>query len=363
MKREGYIFEKIYNLNNIINAIWKASDKKRNQRRVKMILDNDLFYAKQIQELLKNKNYFPSTPVIKTINDGTSKKTRTIYKPSFYPDQIIHWALMLQIEPIIMRGMYQYSCGSVPNRGTSYGQKAIRNWLDTDKRNTKYCLEMDVKKFYPSIDNELLKGMFRNKIKDKNCLWLIDTIIDSNKGQPIGYFTSQWFANFFLEGLDHYIKEKLGVKYYIRYVDDLVLMGANKKKLHRTRVHVEKYLNSINLELKDNWQVFKVSNRDIDFLGLRFYRDRTTLRKRNALRIKRRMKKIERKGYLNDKDASAIISYWGWIKRSDSFRFYHKHIKPIASIKLAKKVVSINAKLRTNQEKPVRIILKSNRGN
>src|SRR5699024_12412507 len=122
-------------------------------------------------------------------------------------------------------------------------------------------------------------------------------------------------------------------------------MGANKKKLHRTRVHVEKYLNSINLELKDNWQVFKVSNRDIDFLGRRFYRDRTTLRKRNALRIKRRMKKIERKGYLKDKDASANISYWGWIEHSDSFRFYHKHMKHIATRKLAKKVENRNEKI------------------
>ena len=346
MKRQGRIYEPICNINNIKHAMLKASLGKRGQKRVKVILDNMDYYARQIRWLLLNKRFIPSEPQIKTIQDGSNKKTRTISKPNFYPDQIVHWALMLQIEPIIMKGMYEYNCGSVPKRGTSFGQRAIRKWLDGDKKNTKYCLKMDVKKFYPSIDNGILKHMFRGKIKDRDCLWLIDTIIDSNQGQPIGFYTSQWFANFFLQDLDHMIKEKLGVKYYVRYVDDLVLLGSNKKKLHKIRLAVEEYLKSIKLELKGNWQVFRLNKRDIDFLGLRFYRNKTTLRKRNALRIKRRIKKIQKKGYLNDKDASAVISYWGWIKRSNSFYFYHKYIKPIVTIKLARKVVSINAKIR-----------------
>ena len=75
--------------------------------------------------------------------------------------------------------------------------------------------------------------MFRRQIKDQDCLWLIDAIIDAVRGLPIGNYTSQWFANFFLQGLDHFIKEKLGVKYYIRYVDDLVLLGSNKRNYIR----------------------------------------------------------------------------------------------------------------------------------
>lgn len=261
-----------------------------------------------------------------------------------------------------MKGMYNYNCGSVPKRGTSYGQKALRKWLDIDYKNTKWCLKMDIHKFYPSINNKYLKLKFRRKIKDKDCLWLIDTIIDSNQGQPIGFYTSQWFANFFLEDLDHLIKEKLGVKYYVRYVDDLVLLGSNKRKLHKIRIEVEKHLKSIGLELKPNWQVFKVNDRAIDFLGLRFYRNKTTLRKRNALRTRRRVRKIAKKGYLNEKDASAIISYWGWVKRSDSYHYYHKHIKPYVSIKLARKVVSINGKLRkTGQQRKFVAKLESTR--
>ena len=305
-------------------AIANSSLGKRKQKRVKAILDNEEYYARKIQDMLLKKQYVPSPYAIKTVQDGSSGKIRTIYKPRFYPDQIIHWALMLQLQPIMMRGMYEYNCGSVPGRGTSYGQNTLRKWLDTDYKNTKYCLKMDVSKFYPSVDNDTLKEMFRRKIKDKDCLWLIDRIIDSSQGLPIGNYTSQWFANFFLQGLDHYIKEKLGVKYYIRYVDDLVLLGSNKKKLHKAREAISDYLNNINLSLKGDWQVFKVNSRAIDFLGFRFYRNKTILRKRNALRIRRRMRKIQKKDVLTPKDACAVISYWGWIKRSDSYNFYHK---------------------------------------
>lgn len=270
MKRVGYIYNQIWSLDNIKKAILKASLGKRHQKRVAEILSRIDYYAIEIQHLLKFMKYAPSPYIVNTIYDGANKKERTIHKPRFYPDQIIHWALMLQIEPILMRGMYEYNCGSVPGRGTAYGQKTLRKWLDSDRKNTKYCLKLDISKFYPSVDNEILKQMFRRKIKDTDCLWLIDTIIDSGQGLPIGNYTSQWFANFFLEGLDHYIKEQLGIKYYIRYVDDLVLLGPNKKKLHKTRVAIAEYLSTIGLQLKLNWQVFKVNNRAIDFLGFRF---------------------------------------------------------------------------------------------
>jgi RNA-directed DNA polymerase len=287
LKRYGYIYDKVCAIENIKLAILKASLGKRKQKRVKKILDHIDSYAASIQFLLKTKSYEPSSYDIKVIQDGANKKERTIYKPRFFPDQIIHWALMLQLEPIIMSGMYEYSCGSIPGRGTSFGQKAIRNWLDKDKKNTKYCLKMDVSKFYPSVDNEILKQSFRTKIKDNDCLWLIDTIIDSNQGLPIGNYTSQWFSNFFLTGLDHFI-----------------------------------------------------------FLGLRFFRNKTILRKRNALRIMRRVRKIKKKSYLNYSDACAIISYWGWIKRSNSFYFYNKHVKPYVSVGVARRAVSNYARIR-----------------
>ena len=340
MKRVGNIYNRICDVENIKVAMRNASLGKRSQSRVKHVLLHEDFYASCISETLKTKTYIPSPHAEKTIKDGPNKKERTICKPRFYPDQIIHWSLMMVIQPIIMRGMYEYSCGSIPKRGTSYAQKTLRKWLDCDRKNTKYCLKMDISKFYPSIDNEKLKVMFAKKIKDKDCLWLINIIIDANKGQPIGYYTSQWFSNFFLEGLDHYIKEELRVLYYVRYVDDLVLLGANKRRLHFAGKQISYYLNSIGLKMKDNWQLFPLKHRDIDFLGLRFFRDRTILRKRNSLRMRRRIKRVGQKYGLNHHDASAVISYWGWIRRSDSYWFYNNYIKPYISIKKCRKVIS-----------------------
>ena len=180
---------------------------------------------------------------------------------------------------------------------------------------------------------------------------MIDTIIDSAQGLPIGNYTSQWFANFALERLDHFINQDLKVPYYMRYVDDLVLLGPNKKKLHKARLEIGRQLAKLGLCIKDNWQVFLVNSRSIDFLGYRFYRNKTTLRRRNALRIRRRFAKIGKRGYLSLKDAQAVVSYWGWMKHCDSYKFYNKYCKPYASIGKAKGVIRKHAKLRNYRKR------------
>lgn len=192
---------------------------------------------------------------------------------------------MLQLEPIIQKGMYYYSCGSLPNRGVHFAKKYLQKWIRNYTRNTKYCLQLDIKKFFNSINCGHLKNMFRRKIKDSNMLWLIDTIIDfQDKGVPMGFFRSTWFANFFLEWLDHYIKERLKVVYYVRYMDDMVLFGRNKKELYKARKLIAEYL----------WQVYRVDKRAVDFLGFRFFRNYTILRKSLALRIKRKVRRLSK---------------------------------------------------------------------
>ena len=137
----------------------------------------------------------------------------------------------------------------------------------------------------------------------------------------------------------------------MRYVDDLVLLGPNKKKLHKARLEIGRQLAKLGLCIKDNWQVFLVNSRSIDFLGYRFYRNKTTLRRRNALRIRRRFAKIGKRGYLSLKDAQAVVSYWGWMKHCDSYKFYNKYCKPYASIGKAKGVIRKYAKLRNYRKR------------
>ena len=340
MKRVGNIFDKITDLSNIELAICHASKGKTKRKNVSKIMDSPTYYAMQIQNMLKTKTYKPSPYVEMVIHDGNRKKERVIYKPAFYPDQCIHWALMQQIEPILRRGMYYWSCASIKGRGLHHGMRKLKRALVEDRKNTKYCLKLDVKKFYPSIDKQCLKNKFRRVIKDENTLWLIDSIIDSaESGVPIGNYTSQWFANFYLQDLDHYIKEVLGIKYYIRYMDDMVLFSNNKKKLHKAKEMIDEFVAKDHLRIKENWQLFKTDSRPLDFLGYRFYRGYTTLRRGNFLRIKRRVKKIYKKGELNYHDACAVLSYNGWIIHANSFHYTQKYIKPYIDYKKCKEVI------------------------
>ena len=341
MKRVGNLYSQICNKNNVRKAILNASKGKKSRPNVKRIVDNINFYVEDIHKMLSTKEIKFSPYKKMTIHDGTNKKERIIYKPKFYPDQIIHWCLMQIIEPYIIKGMYDYSCASIPDRGIHYGAKYIKRIIVNDRKNTKYCLKLDIHHFYPSIDKEICKKKFRKIIKDNETLELIDKIIDSNQdgGLPIGNYTSQWFANFYLQDLDHYIKEQLKVKYYIRYMDDMVLFHRNKKELHKIRISIENYLNNEKLELKGNWQLFKLDSRGLDFLGYRFFRGYTKLRRGNFLRIKRRIKRIAKRGKIRLTDAYAMISYNGWLKHCDSHNFKEKYVKPYISIKKCKGVI------------------------
>ena len=136
------------------------------------------------------------------------------------------------------------------------------------------------------------------------------------------------------------IKEELRIKHYLRYMDDMALFSNNKKQLHKARKLIAEYIKPLGLTLKENWQVFRVDERPVDFLGFRFYRNKTTLRRKNSLRIRRRVKRASKKPKPSLSDARAILSYMGWIKHSNSYYFYCKYIKPYVNIKQLKEVVS-----------------------
>ena len=192
MKRKSNIYEKIIEIDNIRKAILNASKGKKDRKSVDKILCNIEYYTLEIHNMLKNKTYKPSPYHEMKIQDGTRKKERIIYKPMFYPDQCIHWALMQQIEPLFKKGMYEFCCASVKDRGIHYASKHIKKILVRDRKNTKYCLKLDVKKFYPSMYKEILKRKFMRIIKDRDVLDLLDLIVDSSKnGVPIRklYFT------------------------------------------------------------------------------------------------------------------------------------------------------------------------------
>lgn len=215
-----------------------------------------------------------------------------------------------------------YSC--IKGRGIHKCKHDVEKALRTDKKNTKYCLKLDITKFYPSIDHEILKKIIRKKIKDVLLLSLLDSIIDSAEGVPIGNYLSQFFANLYLSYFDHYVKEKLKVKYYFRYADDIVILCGSKAKLRYYLKHIREYLTKLKLKIKPNYQIFLVDARGIDFVGYRLYHTHTLLRKS----IKNKMFKLINK-YIHNKITFTkfllrLQSYFGWLKHCNSKNLLHK---------------------------------------
>lgn len=358
MKTYNHLFERFISTDNYCLAVKNATKHKggakRKFRRAKYYKDN-------AEELMPSLLYYAShfksarhTP--KLIYDGIRRKQRYIIVPTM-SEQVIHHMAVNILKPIFMSTMYEHSYGSIPNRGGHLAKRRIEKWISNNDRNMKYCLKMDIKKFFDSVPHDILKLKLANLIHDKRFLDLMYAIVDTTDvGLPLGFYTSQWLANWYLTGLDHYIKENLGAKYYVRYMDDMVIFGANKRELHKMRLAIDNYLRTnLGLELKANWQVYLFDyvkkdgthiGRDLDFMGFRFYCDRTTLRKSIMLKASRKARKVCRKPKKSIYDCRQMLAYLGWIDCTDTYTMYKHHIKPFVSFRQLKQRESHNARKR-----------------
>lgn len=358
MKRVGFLYEKVYALDNCKLAILNASRSKR--KKCKKYLDNIDYYATMLSDMLKNKTYSPAPYGKFVLKDGLSKKDRVISTTQFYPDQCVYWALLQVTGNILRRGTYNYSCAGIKGRGTLYAVKRVRKWFNDDSKHTKYCLKMDIKQFYPSMDNGILKSLIRRLIKDNDVLNLYDSIIDLENGIPIGTVLSPYFADVMLQSLDYLIKQKLRdyCKYYIRYADDMCVFSNNKKNLKKVLEAVRQHLSEKGLELKGNYQIFLVERietqgkkkgkrhgRRVDFCGFAVSHVNTRVRKRIALRIIRTCRKIA-DGRYTYKLCARLMSYMGWLKYSCSQSFKKKYIYHKIDITRVKGVISNETKAR-----------------
>ena len=276
MKRLNNLFEKICSIENLHLADAKARKGKSAQYGVRLHDKNKEVNILMLHAMLKNKTYKTSAYKTFTI---TEPKERLVFCLPYFPDRITHHAIMNILEPVFtsMFTNDTYSC--IKGKGIHAAAKSLQRYLK-DVSGTQYCLKLDIKKFYPNIDHEILKQLLRRKIKDADLLWLLDEIIDSAEGLPIGNYLSQYFANFYLTHFDHWLKETIGVKYYLRYADDLVILADNKTYLHKILADIRCYFTeNLKLTIKDNYQIFPVDARGIDFVGYVFYHTHTRLRK------------------------------------------------------------------------------------
>ena len=384
MKGTGDLFSEICTMENLRLAHKNAKRGKGWYHEVKQVDKNLEGALKKLQISLIEHTYHTSP--YEMFYKQEKGKVREIYKLPYYPDRICQWAILQVIEPYLLKTMTTDTYSAIPNRGIKPiinklrgyekvvkkdGKVVERRWIPSilvsDPENTKYCLKLDMRKYYPSIVHDVLKKRYRELFKDKELIWLLDEIIDSistcpateenieilerlgilvnivvdvegkefieGVGIPIGNYVSQYDGNFNLSPVDHWIKEKKGVKYYFRYMDDIVILGGSKEELHKLKRELDEFL-AIELKqvVKHNWQVFPTKVRGIDFVGYRFFGEYTLLRKSTCKTFKKKMLRISSKRENNESitygEWCSFNSYKGWLKWCDSYRLYKKYVEP-----------------------------------
>lgn len=323
MKRYGHIFEKITTIENIEKAHIFARKNKAHYTEVKEVNTNPIM-LKEIKNNLIQEKYKTSPYRIQEIQDRG--KIRTIFKLPYYPDRIMQWAIMLQTSDIFMRSFIYDTYASLPNRGIHLAVKRINNVI---RNGGEFCLKIDIKKYFPSINQNILFDLLCRKFKDSKLLSLFYEIIKSIPfGLPIGNYISQWLSNFYLCFFDHVICTKFQLPYF-RYMDDIVIFSSCKKELQKVFNFYLKELDKLKLEIKDNYQIFPSKIRGVDFLGYRCFGDYILLRKKIITNIKKKYKNIKKKQKITKKDIASMMSYKGWIIHCDSHRFQNKYFKEV----------------------------------
>lgn len=318
MKRINNIFERIITIENLIKADEKAQKGKSKTYGVVMHNRNRENNILKLHDMLISKTYKTSTYDIFKVYEP---KERDVYRLPYFPDRICHHAIMNILEPVFVAVFTADSYSCIKGRGIHKASFNLRKALKNSEETT-YCLKLDIKKFYPNIDHDILKALLRKKFKDADLLWLLDEIIDSAPGLPIGNYLSQYLANFYLTYFDHWIKEQLHTVYYFRYADDIVILHRHKEDLHHSLKRIETYFKcNLKLEVKDNWQVFPVAKRGIDFVGYVHFHTHVLLRKSIKQRFARMLKRKPRK--------ASIASYSGWTKHCDSTNLMKKLLSDV----------------------------------
>lgn len=362
MKTYKHLYDEMLDINNILEAIEKASEKKKKRRDVQEVLADKILYANRVQEMLRTHSYVQPRYQLHTIVEGSKKKKRQIEKPKFKYDQLIQNVLITQLKKIILHSLYEHAHGSLDDRGPYQSAQVISKWIRKDKKGTRYCLQMDIHHCYPSVDQEVLIGMYHRVIKDEEFNIENDKVIRATEtGLAIGAPTSFWHLHFLLTPLDHWVVTQDGVSHYLRHADDMIIFGSNKKKLHQVERNIIAYVrDNLHMEINHSHQVFplewtdrkgKKYGRPLDVCGYLFYRDRTILRKARMLGITRKAARIGKKEKPTIKDARQMTSQMGWLNHSDTYGMYLQHIKPVVSKRRMRKIISKNQKRKNERRK------------
>ncbi|MCU0569007.1 MAG: RNA-directed DNA polymerase [Oculatellaceae cyanobacterium Prado106] len=338
MKRYGSLWPRVVDFSNLLAASRQAQRGKRfreNVLRFNYRLEQELH---RLQTELQEKTYTPGT--YKTFEIKEPKPRLISAAP--YRDRVVHHALCNIIGSIFENS---YIHDSYANRLGFGTHRALRQFTRFS-RSSKYVLQCDIKKNFPSINHAILKTLIRRKIKCQDTLWLIETLIDSSnpqesaieyfpgddlltplhhqQGLPIGNLTSQFFANLYLNGFDHYVKETLKARKYLRYVDDFALFSDDLAFLTDARLAIEQYLATLRLKIHPVKSQCFETRLGANFLGFRVLPTHIRVRAENLRRARRRLHRMQAQFAQRELHAVQIqrsLQSWGaHLKHGDTWQ-------------------------------------------
>jgi retron-type reverse transcriptase len=338
MKRYGNLWPRIIDFENLLRSARKAQRGKRFRENVLAFnysLEQELL---RLHQELKGQTYRPGK--YKTFQVWEPKPRLISAAP--YRDRVVHHTLCNVILPIFES---TFIFDSYANREGFGTHRALRRFTQ-HARSSRYALQCDVRKYFPSIDHAILKALIRRKIKCPETLWLIDTIIDGSneqeptidyfpgddlltpiqrrRGLPIGNLTSQFFANIYLNGFDHYVQEQLKATKYLRYVDDFALFSDDRAFLAEARLGIEAHLADLRLKIHPiKSQLFETCH-GATFVGFRVLPDRIRVRNDNLRRARLRLKRLQtayaRDRISFDRLTQSVKSWAAHLKHGDTGR-------------------------------------------
>lgn len=390
MKRFGNIWPDFIDKGNAFVAVVDGTKQKRKMPAVQRLFFDDAEVAKNpscYRVIDPKKAYEYTRPIIESLENGTWQhkkpkhiqkfcrnrtagkgKWRDLYIASL-DDHIVHHMAISSCKKAITRGMHPHCCGSVPGRGIRHVIKFTRHWIKNDPE-CRYFVKLDIKKYFDNIKADILVEKLAEKIKDPRMLQVLTQIIYSAPiACPVGYYPSPWFANLYLEKLDWFIeqqlyKERRGkrikyVKHYLRYMDDMLLIGSSKTDLYKAVRAIRKYLkDELDLQIKNTWEIKRIGTMDrktgkpvsgnwIDIGGYKFCKKATIMRGGIFLAIKQLVRKMYRQGYYTTHQSQSLMSRIGWSSHCDSFRFFTYEIRPFINLKKVRERISYGmAKIR-----------------
>jgi RNA-directed DNA polymerase len=343
------IYPKIIDFENLYISALEAKKEKRFREEVLrfnsnleenlIIIQNELIY--KTYKVGKYRQFYIYEP-----------KQRLIMALPF-KDRVVQWAVYRNLYPVYDKQFIYDSYGCRIGKGTHRAADRLQYWLrQVDRKQQKYYyLKLDISKYFYRVNHAILLDILRKRIEDKDLMWLLETIVDNedvpfglpagmeadqcseddrlfDTGMPIGNLTSQLFANVYLNELDQYVKNDLKIHYYIRYMDDIIILSDDKRQLHQVKEDIEIFLKEkLALDLNKKTAIRPISC-GIEFVGFRIWPTHRKLKKGTAKKIKRQVKKLQEAyedGSIDFERVNASMqSYLGVMKHFNSYNFKTK---------------------------------------